>query len=66
MFFGHFAILYHLFALGHLVLVVLLDVTVFARVQPSPREEVVLIRKQFLKALEMDAQGVFPSDIVHA
>ena len=43
-----------------------MDVAVLARIKPCPREEVVLLRKFLLKALEVDAQGVLPGDVVHA
>ena len=48
------------------LLIIFLDVTVLTRVQPSPREEVEVVRELLLEALQMNAQGVLPGDVVHA
>ena len=64
--FSHSAVVYELFPSRQLVQVIFLNVAVFAWIQPCPREEVVLVRKLLLEALQMYAQGVLPGDVVHA
>ena len=63
--FCHTSILYRLFSLEHLFLVIFLNFTIFTRVKPRSREEVVMVRELFLKAFEMDTQGIFASDVIH-
>ena len=46
-------------------MVIFLNFTVFTRVEPGSREEVVMVRELFLEAFEMDTQGVFASDVIH-
>lgn len=62
----HLAFLNQHLALVHLLLIIFLDVAVLARVQPCPREEVEVVRELLLEALQVYAQGVLPSDVVHA
>ena len=63
--FCHTPVLYRLFSLEHLFLVIFLNFTIFTRVKPCSREEVVMVRELFLKAFEMDTKGIFASNVVH-
>ena len=62
----HLPFLYQQLALRHLFDIILLDVAVLARIQPGPREEVILVRKLLQEPLQMYAQCVLPGDVVHA
>ena len=63
--FCHPPVLYRLFSLEHLFLVIFLNFTIFTRVKPSSREEVVMVRELFLEAFKMDTESVLASYVIH-
>jgi hypothetical protein len=64
--FCHLAVKNLLSAFFRLLFSVLLDVVELCRVHPSLRKEFVMIRKLFLKSLQMHTQRAFSANVIHA
>lgn len=64
--FCHAARVQFLFPFGDLARIVLLNLVQVGRVEPSVRKEGVVLGEFLLKALQVHAEGVFASNVVHA